>query len=245
MTMTNPTKQDIIKVIQRTTKENGGKPLGVGRFEKEANIKVHEWKRYWARFGDVLIEAGFVPNQLQGAYSDEFIIGKAIGVMRKLNKFPTFDELRVEKNNDVEFPNRNVFAKFGSKQQLATKIIEYCNKKGNCEDIIRLCSPILEEPIKKENFDDANTTNEVGEVYLFKSGHYYKIGKTNDTVRRGNEIRIQLPERTDLIHSIKTDDPSGIEAYWHNRFGTKRMKGEWFDLNSSDIKAFKHWRRII
>jgi len=73
----------------------------------------------------------------------------------------------------------------------------------------------------------------------------YKIGKTNDTVRRGNEIRIQLPERTDLIHSIKTDDPSGIEAYWHKRFETKRMNGEWFDLNSSDIKAFKRWRRII
>ncbi|MDP3640345.1 MAG: GIY-YIG nuclease family protein [Nanoarchaeota archaeon] len=239
------TKQEIISSIRRTAKENGGKPLGVARFEKETSIKVHEWKKYWPRFGDALKEAGFSPNQLQGAYSDEFIVEKAISVIRKLNKFPTFDEFRVERNYDVELPNYNVFLKYGSKQKLAVKIIEYCNRKGGYEDVIRLCLPVSEESTEKKNIVDYITIPNLGEVYLFKSGRYYKIGKTNDTVRRGNEIRIQLPERTDLIHSIKTDDPSGIEAYWHKRFESKRMQGEWFDLNSSDIKAFKRWRRII
>lgn len=86
---------------------------------------------------------------------------------------------------------------------------------------------------------------ELGEVYLFKSGHFYKIGKTNCTVRRGSELRIMLPEKITLIHSIKTDDPSGIEAYWHKRFELKRKNGEWFDLTSNDVKAFKRWRRIV
>ena len=63
----NTTKQEIISAIRRTTKENGGKPLGVARFEKETSIKVHEWKKYWPRFGDALKEAGFLPNQLQKA----------------------------------------------------------------------------------------------------------------------------------------------------------------------------------
>ena len=238
------TKQDIIIAIQKTAKENGGTPLGMARFEQETGIKVYNWKKYWAKFGEAQKEAGFEPNQLQSGYTDEFVIEKVIGVIRKLAKFPTFDELAVEKNNDSEFPNRKVFTKFGSKQNLVLKVIDYCKEKNGYEDIIKLCEEVSEKTTAQE--DSNNTGKEIlGAVYLFKHGKYYKIGKTNDTVRRGKELKIQLPENLDLIHEIKTDDPSGIEAYWHRRFEAKRMNGEWFDLNSADIKAFKRWRKII
>jgi len=241
--MNNITKQDVIEAIRRTAKENGGKPLGKARFEKETGIKPYEWKKYWARLGDAQKEAGFSPNQLQGAYDNEFIFEKLIGVIRKLGKFPTFDELRIERNVDSEFPNRDVFGKFGPKQELARRIFQYTTNKNGYEDIVALCEPVLEKSSRKESSDNSNIG--IGEVYLFKSGRYYKIGKTTDTVRRGKEIRIQLPERTDLIHAIKTDDPSGVEAYWHRRFESKRMQGEWFNLNSFDVKAFKRWKRIV
>ena len=39
-----------------------------------------------------------------GNRARQFIIKNVIVVMRKLNKFPTFDELRVEKHNNPEFP---------------------------------------------------------------------------------------------------------------------------------------------
>ena len=125
---------------------------------------------------------------------------------------------------------------------MAIKISEYAEKKGY-DDVVKICQPIIESPEEEQEEDESGGVA-VGAVYLFKHGKYYKIGKTNDTVRRGNELKIQLPENLDLIHEIKTDDPSGIEAYWHRRFETKRMNGEWFDLTSSDIKAFKLWRRI-
>jgi hypothetical protein len=59
-----------------------------------------------------------------------------------------------------------------------------------------------------------------------RSGRYYKIGKSNHVGRREYQIGLQLPEPVNAIHSIATDDPDGIEAYWHNRFKSKRAKGE-------------------
>lgn len=236
-------KRDILNAIRKTAKENGGKPLGIARFAKETGIKAYEWKRYWARFGDAQKEAGLLPNQLQSAYDDEFLFEKVISIIRKLGKFPTYDDLRVERNHDNELPDRKVFAKFGSVQELTRKIFQYSTNKNGYEDIIQLCGPILQKSSKEESGCEEDIS--IGEVYLFKSGRYYKIGKTDNTVRRGNELRIQLPEKMDLIHSIKTDDPSGVETYWHRRFESKRMQGEWFDLNATDVKAFKRWWRII
>ncbi|MGH9466150.1 MAG: GIY-YIG nuclease family protein [Terriglobales bacterium] len=78
-----------------------------------------------------------------------------------------------------------------------------------------------------------------GFVYLLKSGRYFKIGRTNNDGRREYEIRIQMPEPVKRLHSISTDDPQGIEEYWHRRFASKRRNGEWFDLDPADIAAFR------
>ncbi len=242
--MDNITKQEIIKEIRRTAHENGGAPLGKGRFEKETGIKPYDWGKYWPKFGDVLVEAGFKPNTLQGSYDAEFIIQKYVELIKELGHFPTTGELTVRSNSDSEFPSKNSMRKLGDVQTTATKILEFAKTKGY-DDIVKICEKIIEtrKITKKTDFSNANVNT--GEVYLFNSGKYYKIGKSNNTVRRGKELRIQLPEKCTLIHSIITDDPSGVESYWHKRFESKRMQGEWFDLNSSEIKAFKRWRKIF
>lgn len=241
--MSHLTKQDILKEIQRTANENGGMPLGIDRFTKETSITTWEIGKHWARFGDAQQEAGFSPNQKKMAHDEELLLNSFIGLTRELGHFPTRGEMRLKRFNQSEFPSDTVYyRRFGGKKALATKISEFASKKGY-DDIVKICQPIIESADEEEEKGEGEIVA-VGEVYLFKSGRYYKIGKTNDTVRRGKEIRIQLPERTNLIHAIKTDDSSGVEAYWHKRFETKRMQGEWFDLSSADIKAFKRWRRI-
>lgn len=234
-------REKILDAIKRTTRENGGKPLGARRFQNETGISAYEWGKHWARYGDALRDAGFEPNQRTVAYTDEFLIQKLIELARKLGAFPTFRELLVEKRNDLTMPDQSAFQRLGCKREIALKVARYCEGKSEYEDIPALCGTILADAVQEEK--DEPESEIVGEVYLFKSGRYYKIGRTNNTARRGAEIRIQVPE-LHLIHSIKTDDPAGVEAYWHKRFESKRRNGEWFSLTLRDIKAFKRWRRI-
>ena len=237
-------KQDILEAIRRTAKENGGIPLGKGRFQEETGINEYGCLKFWPSFGEAQREAGFEPNTLQVAHSIELLKESVVALMREIGRFPTRGDLIGKRNRDSNFPSPGSIARLGNKKEMLEKLSEYSTQKGY-NDIRELCEKAAGN--LKENDDSINLSEGqiLGEVYLFKSGRYYKIGKTNDTVRRGNELRIQLPEKIDLVHSIKTDDPSGVETYWHRRFEAKRMNGEWFDLSAADIKAFKRWRRII
>ena len=74
-----------------------------------------------------------------------------------------------------------------------------------------------------------------GEVYLIKANNFYKIGATSNVKRRISEISTSIPFEISIITTITTDDMYKLEASLHDRFSEKRVNGEWFILEQSDV----------
>lgn len=236
------TKSHIIQEIKRTAQENEGRPLGIARFEAETGIKSSDWMgKFWPRWGDALIEAGFEPNTLQGPRDDDEMLESLAVFARELGHFPVANELKLRARTEPGFPWHNTFARFGRKQELVARLREFAIARGY-EDVVALCDGVLARAVAPStSTEDASAEPGpvVGYVYLMKSGRYYKVGRSNAVGRRERELAIQLPEKAKVVHSIKTDDPVGIESYWHGRFGERRKNGEWFELTAKDVAAFK------
>jgi hypothetical protein len=238
------TKERILSEIKRTADENGGIPLGIDRFREATGIRKEDWYGiFWTKWSDAQIEAGLEPNRFSlPAFDEAWMLRKIIDYVRELGHFPTRPEFMIKRNNDSEFPNTTTLrVRLGTKPQMIERVLDYCSANDGFDDIIEICLPLCGSlKASKESSESVSDANEeIGHVYLLKHDKVYKIGKSIDASRRYKDIKIQMPHKTEEIHIIETDDPSGIEAYWHNRFKDKRLEGEWFKLSAYDVKAFK------
>ena len=122
----------------------------------------------------------------------------------------------------------------GDFDAITERLRSFCSARADFADILALlpAAPAVSIQTKQPE-------TELGFVYLMKMGSAYKIGRTNSTGRREYELAIQLPEKATIIHEIKTDDPVGIEKYWHSRFAEKRRNGEWFALTATEVSIFR------
>jgi hypothetical protein len=227
-------RDQILKDIRRLANANGGQPLGVRAFERETGIREAAWRGlYWARWGDALIEAGFTPNEWQGKLDTELVFQKFVEACRHFARIPTVDELRMYGRMHDDFPtSKSFYTHFGSKNALLENLRTWAANQSTYADIAAMLGAGSEAATERDKPKE-------GLVYLIKSGAHYKIGRSDELERRVKEIRIALPETATLVHSIRTDDPSGIEAYWHRRFAERRANGEWFKLTNAEVAAFK------
>ena len=144
---------------------------------------------------------------------------------------------------DGKIKHHTLESRFNGMFGIQKALHQYAVNKGDAN--------ILSMPGWKISFDDVGSDNStidrIRYVYLMRHGNRneYKIGKTYNPIKREGQIRLELPNAVEPIHYIETDDPSGIELYWHRRFGDKNTNGEWFILSQNDVNSFKKWKKII
>jgi Meiotically up-regulated gene 113 len=239
-------KAQILDAIRRLTATMGGKAPGSQRFRSEVGVgKSDGYPKYWLRWSDAIREAGCEPNSLNTAYGDEFLIQKHVDLTRELGRFPIEGDLMVKRRSDRTFPDRGARGRLGSKPERVAKILAYCRSHPGFEDVVPLVAAAVVERTPEEDGEPSDSAP--GYVYLLRHGarREFKIGRTNNPMRREGEIGVALPQELDPVHVIETDDPAGIETYWHRRFADRRLKGEWFALTAVDVRAFKRWKRIF
>jgi hypothetical protein len=240
------TKEEIVREIQRTAAGNAGVPLGISTFEKQTGIRVSDWfGKFWRSWGDAVRDAGFEANTRTPRIDDDRLLERYAQLTRELCHVPSKADLRLAKRRDPTLPSEVAFTRrFGTYADVRLRARDWCVGKPEFSDV----ASVLGEAAGQSRGDGTSGTRavDVGFVYLIKHGSRaeYKLGRTSNPVRREGEMRLQLPERVKPVHYIETDDPSGIEAYWHARFASKRKEGEWFALSADDVRAFKKWKRI-
>lgn len=236
-------KQEILRKIQHAATANGGRAPGIERFESDTGIKRHVWLgKIWRNWKDAVTEAGFSPNELQGAISDSDLLRHIYEMAKSLGRFPTTSDIHFELHQRDGGPNSKTVLRRWKMHELATALAEYADALGDTEIAVaaRAYVPLQ----RKRERDSDRSVPAPGYVYVQRHGTDYKIGYTTSLNKRGRQIQIELPQEIELVHSILTDDPVGVEAYWHKRFAAKRTRGEWFKLTKADVAAFKRWSKI-
>ena len=233
-------REYILNEIKTFTERNGGQPPGKAAFARYTGIGEHQWSGVlWARWSDALSAAGFSPNALQRRFDSEAMLTKIIEACRHHGRVPTIAEFKLARRRDPNFPSKGAIAgHFPTRTALLAALARRTAEDDTCHDIAALLPSEL-SAADSNALPSRPTKAAEGYVYLLKSGDHYKIGRSDELERRVKEIRVALPEPAMLAHAIRTDDPPGIEAYWHKRFAHRRANGEWFKLAADDVAAFK------
>lgn len=233
-------RDQILSEIHRLAAQSGGRPPGSRAFATETGIRETEWRGvYWARWGDALVAAGLAPNKWQERLDSQTVLELLAVACRHYDHMPTRAELQMYRRSYPGSPSRKtVTSHFGSKGEATDHLREWATTRPAYSDVATILGPRA-TPAVTATMAKRGSQLADGFVYLIRSGPHHKIGRSEELERRVKEIRVALPEAATLEHAIRTDDPAGIEAYWHRRFADRRANGEWFKLTSVDVAAFK------
>lgn len=78
----------------------------------------------------------------------------------------------------------------------------------------------------------------IGYVYVIQADKFYKIGISKTPKRRIKQYT-EMPYEIKEILFERINGYQELEYFLHNHFENKRIRGEWFSLNSDDLDFIK------
>ena len=237
------TRDEILQAIRFQAAQNGGVALGQAKFAAATGIAVHVWRgKYWAFWNDAVAEAGLAPNTwIERIHDGQDLVRRLADLTLELGHYPATGERGMKRQADRTFPRVEAFATYlGGRKAQIKLLMEFAVSDPAYTAVYDMCAPLLDESAEVEPLP-LSLASVPGKVYLIYSHNlgFYKIGESSDVRRRMSEIRASVPGQLDEVHVLETDDPAGIEQYWHRRFRDKKQINEWFKLTDSDVEAFK------
>jgi hypothetical protein len=147
-------------------------------------------------------------NSFNEEATELLLYRKLAALIRRLGKFPTVPEIRLEKRNDPLFPSHNSLIVEGT-ENLRKELGEYCRAKHGYEDIELILSSETRPVKRKDPSVEEKSNVQYADVYLLRSGNKFKIGFSIAALSRATTINTSSAEGVQVIHIIRTDDPRG------------------------------------
>lgn len=243
------TKEDLCEHLRRVARENGGQPPGESRFYREAKLtKDNLWDVGIRSYGDLCELAGLPRNRLRQKMTPDQLFEPLALLAAKINRFPDHTDREIARRGDATFPSYEAYRTAqDEKGAIEHQLLDWCRSRP--EHSAALAIVQLHVSQQDDHPQQLRQTRKKvnGYVYLMRygnSGRDYKLGMTEQVLRRHAQISGMFPGNLRIVHVIETDDPAGIERYWKRRFERTRIqdKDEIFRLTLDDIAAFK-WRK--
>lgn len=92
-----------------------------------------------------------------------------------------------------------------------------------------------DEKIKKEE----DRKSKLGIVYVITNGVKHKIGQTTNVLQRVKGLQTSNPDTLQIVMQYEIKGYELVKKLLHEKYATKRVIGEWFDLSASDIQDIK------
>lgn len=235
-------KAEIVEAIRRWVAEHGEVP-GSRKFIANHDVPPSAFRgTLWPNWSAAVADAGFESQKPTDRIEPEVLLAAYAALTRELGHVPTWSELTYKKKQDPTFPSTSVIEnRLGRTAERLASLREWCGTRPEWADVTAVLPPPV---VESEPADEPGRAD--GWVYLLcDDRRRYKIGMSSSVQRRWAEIEAATAGDVDHIHRIRTDDPAGIEAYWHRRFIDKRIDGEWFALTRADVTAFRRRARFM